>query len=116
MELRNLYNYVKDEKFQSALTISVIEEDGERVATYIDYYTEPAWLLIEINPLQIDKFKEIIDCMDSERVNPYDFKEIRTKADVEIVELSQNNYEVKEMSEGEIFSTKRKNNPRKIEE
>lgn len=114
MDSEILFNYRDKKKCNSGLTVAKLTKSDERLAVYIDIYGEWAWLLLESNPVQVQELSEILGELKKKDLDPYGFEDIRPKSDVEIVELEEDNLEIKEMNKGQIFGTRKSSNPRKI--
>jgi hypothetical protein len=137
MEAKRIFDYVGDSSQETGLNIALVfeEEKSEdvdndflpeslhsdssvrRIATYIDWYTEAAWLFIEERGTGFEKMKEIFASLEEEGLDPYEFQEIslRHSGQIEIVELDQG-FKVIDRKDGRFFSTESTTNPQDLEE
>lgn len=136
MEVEKIFDYVEQECVDTGITVAVAYEEVEtdsvendfvpkvegsktvrRIATYISWYTEVAWLYIEKGGAGIEEVVEILELFEDSGFNPYEFDFIgqRKAGKIEINSLSDEGFEVVDRKEGIKFSSASTDNPQEIE-
>jgi hypothetical protein len=132
MEAEKIFDYVDDNSQETGLNIGLVfektsseevendflpesletESSVKRIATYVDWYTELAWLFIEDGGIGFERMKEIFDALKDEGLLPYEFREIVRRHDkqIEVVELEEG-FKVIDRKDGKYFYTESTDNP-----
>jgi hypothetical protein len=109
----------KSDSFETEFLPDSLDNDSsiKRVATYIDWYTEAAWLFIEDHGVGFSRMKEIFDVLNDEGINPYEFQEISIRKSNEIkIEELEDGFKVIDRKDEKFFSTESSDNPQKLNE
>ena len=138
MEVVELYDYVNESSQETGIDIGLVLEKDEtediksdfvpesfadrkenyrRVAVYVSWYTEFAYLFIEKRGVGIDELQELLSKLEENRMSSYEFQEIglRVNNQVEIKSVGEG-FEVIDRKSGLSFSTERTDNPRNLED
>ena len=132
MKAEKIFDYLKDESQEKGINIGIVfnERDEEeidsrfvpeslesavsveRVAVYIGWYTEVAWLFIEDTGVGFEEMEEIFDALDEVGLQPYEFEEIsrRYQDQIEIIDIGEG-FEIIDRKESRYFTTESSDNP-----
>lgn len=136
MWAETVFDYVDEQKVETGLNISIvfretnsaevendflpesleIDSSVERLATYVDWYTEAAWLFIEDAGVGFEKMQNVFEALEDEGFLPYEFEEIsrRYPGQIEIIELEEG-FKVIDRKDGKFFTTESTDNPQQLQ-
>jgi len=136
MWAETVFDYVNEKSVETGLNIGIIfketeseeiendfvpeslevDSSVERVATYVDWYTEAAWLFIEESGVGFEEMETIFEALEKEGFLPYEFQEItrRYPGQIDIIKL-ENGFKVIDRKDGKFFSTESTDNPQQVQ-